>query len=107
MVIRVKSHTIKRTIKTETIVVEITDETITREIEIAITEIQGIETLERETQIIVEGNNHNVKSKTIVISDDLLFTQMFLHRLVKSHNFMNIFFEILSCHLSMIRIEFL
>lgn len=77
MVIGVKNLTIKRTIKTEIIVeeiivVEITDETTIREKEITITEI-----LVKEITIIVEENNHNVKKKMIVISDDLSFIELF------------------------------
>lgn len=71
-VIRVKNLTIKRTIKTETIVEEITDETTTEEKIIT-------ETPVREPMIIVEENNNpnNVNRKMIVISDDLSFTQIF------------------------------
>lgn len=70
--IRVKNLTIKRTIKTETIVEEITDETTTEEKIIT-------ETPVREPMIIVEENNNlnNVNRKMIVISDDLSFTQKF------------------------------
>lgn len=64
MAIRVKNHTTKRIIKTETIVEEITDETTTKVI--AITEIR-----EKEPTSIVEEIHHKENKKMNVIIDDL------------------------------------
>ena len=71
-VIRVKNLTIKRTIKTGTIVEVITDETTTEEKIITETPVR------ERTIIVVENNLNNVNRKMIVISDDLSFISIFL-----------------------------